>query len=108
MDMLLNCCGANNTGFDSKQSVEGNKLYQNIPNPFGKETEIKYIISKMNNNAAILVTDINGREVYRQLITSKGNGSVTMKVANIVPGVYLYTLIVDGTSVDTKRMIIGE
>jgi hypothetical protein len=62
----------------------------------------------MNNVAAMLVTDLNGRQVYKQMITAAGNGSITVKVADIVPGVYLYTLIVDGIALDTKRMIIGE
>jgi sugar lactone lactonase YvrE len=108
LDMLINCCGANNTGLNTQQATGGNKLYQNVPNPFGKETEIKYFINKINSNAAILVTDVNGREVYRHTITSTGNGSMTVKVADIVPGVYLYTLFVDGASVDTKRMVLGE
>jgi hypothetical protein len=62
----------------------------------------------MNSNASILVTDIHGREVSRHLITSTGNGSIALKVADTIPGVYLYTLIVDGVSVDTRRMVIGE
>jgi len=34
--------------------------------------------------------------------------SITIKGSELNPGMYLYTLIVDGKEVDTKRMILTE
>lgn len=39
-------------------------------------------------------------------ITTTGNIEVTIDGNTLLPGMYMYTLIVDGIEVNTKRMIL--
>lgn len=105
LSALQNCCGQYSDG-NSKTTAEGNALFQNNPNPFGKETVIEYRISKMERDAYIIVFDMNGKEMQKFLVTAKGRGSVTVNAEKMLPGMYLYALVVDGREVDTKKMVL--
>lgn len=95
----------NTTGVD-KVSNLNNKLYQNTPNPFDKSTTIEYSIKSMNNSAYIIVYDLNGRELNKTAV--EGDGSITIDDNTLTPGMYLYSLVIDGVAVDTKRMILSK
>jgi|GEM_PF-2332135 len=110
LDDLANCCANNTVTSSISKDVTantGNALYQNVPNPFNKETSIGYFISKMNGSAAIIISDLSGKEMSRYQIAAPGQGSISVKIQNMVPGIYLYTLVVDGSVIDAKRMVIG-
>lgn len=85
-----------------------NELYQNSPNPFSNETNISYNVTSLQQSAFIVVCDINGKEIFRQAIAEKGKGSVTVSGDKLVPGMYLYSLIVDGKETATKRMVVTK
>ncbi len=95
-------------GVDQYSSQVENELYQNSPNPFGKETSIGYNIVNMQKSAFIAVYDLNGKELFRQAVIEKGKGSVTLSGDKLVPGMYLYSLIVDGKETATKRMVVTK
>jgi len=85
----------------------GNILEQNVPNPFGKETKIGYTVSKVQKAAYIVISDLNGKQLMRFAV-EQGNGSVTVSGDKLQPGIYLYSLIVDGQEIDTRRMVLTE
>lgn len=85
---------------------DASKLYQNTPNPFGKETNIEYYVYQMQESAFIMIYDLNGRELAKYPITQKGKGSITVNAQNLISGMYLYALIVDGREIDSKRMVL--
>jgi hypothetical protein len=85
----------------------GNTLYQNAPNPFGDETVIKYHINVMEHSADIVIYDLNGREIAKYNV-GKGEGSIVVKSNKLVPGMYLYSLVVDGQAEETKRMVFTK
>eukprot|EP01012_Entosiphon_sulcatum_P021640 TRINITY_DN26497_c0_g1_i1.p1 TRINITY_DN26497_c0_g1~~TRINITY_DN26497_c0_g1_i1.p1 ORF type:complete len:149 (+),score=12.29 TRINITY_DN26497_c0_g1_i1:27-449(+) len=89
-------------------SVAENELYQNSPNPFGLETSIGYNIVNMHEAACITIYDLTGKELFRQAVTEKGKGSITLSGDKLVPGMYLYSLIIDGKETATKRMVITK
>jgi len=89
-------------------AANGNTLGQNIPNPFGNETVIPYTISDMQQSAYLMVNDLNGRELLRYSIPAKGKGSLTVNSEKLVSGVYMYSLVVDGKEVDSKRMVLSK
>ena len=41
-------------------------------------------------------------------ISERGSNSVIIKGYELNPGMYMYTLIVDGKDIDTKKMILTE
>jgi hypothetical protein len=86
----------------------GNELYQNSPNPFGKETNISFKIVSMEQSAFIAIYDLNGRLLSSYPVAERGNGSVMISSDKLLSGMYLYSLIIDGKEVDTKRMVVTK
>ncbi|MFH2143941.1 MAG: tail fiber domain-containing protein [Bacteroidota bacterium] len=88
--------------------VNKNFLYQNVPNPFSKETRIRCFVNPDNANAAIYIFDMQGS--LKKSITglTKGENEVIISANEMQPGMYMYSLVVDGNEVDTKKMILTE
>ncbi len=51
---------------------------------------------------------LNGNLILTKPIKGTGNGSITIRGNELQPGMYLYSLNVDGKEVDTKRMILTD
>ena len=84
------------------------KLYSNIPNPFKEQTTISFFIPETSSRASIHIYNLQGKQIKQINIEPKGNGSVTINGYELIPGMYMYSLIVDGKEVDTKKMILTE
>lgn len=84
------------------------KLHQNNPNPFTEKTEIKYSIPKKFNHASIFIYNMNGVQIKEVKIKESGNASIFINGFELEAGMYLYTLIVDGKEINTKRMILTK
>lgn len=80
-------------------------LDQNVPNPFTESTVISYNIPVDFNKAQLQFTTIDGRMIKTVDITTKGQNTVTVFASDLSSGAYMYSLIVDGKTVETKRMI---
>ncbi|MBR6066899.1 MAG: tail fiber domain-containing protein [Bacteroidales bacterium] len=96
----------NNNGMEN--SIQGATLYQNAPNPFSSETEIRYYIPNNTGQASMLIFDMQGTLKKQMQITGKGNGSLTINASELPAGMYIYSLIVDGNEIDSKRMILTK
>ena len=96
----------NNNGMEN--SIQGATLYQNAPNPFSSETEIRYYIPNNAGQASMLIFDMQGTLKKQMQITGKGNGSLTINASELPAGMYIYSLIVDGREIDSKRMILTK
>ena len=80
-------------------------LSQNAPNPFTKQTEIKYFVANDAKNASICIFDMHGKMVEK-ISVAPGQNSVMIQGSTLKAGMYLYSLLIDGQEVDTKRMIL--
>jgi hypothetical protein len=81
-------------------------LYQNSPNPFTEKTTIHYFIPASAHQAEIKVYSADGRELKSFLVTGKEYGQIEIN-GNILPaGIYSYTLVVDGKTMDSKQMVL--
>lgn len=89
------------------QSYTADVLEQNIPNPFTAETEINFVINNQFKLGYISVYDLFGRELRRFQLTSKGKGNIRFSNEGFAPGTYFYSLVIDGKTVATKRMILA-
>lgn len=92
------------SGLKSTSTTEGNYLYQNTPNPFNKTTVIKFKVASATD-VSIMVFDMQGSliKTYKGL---KSSGEITINGFELKPGMYMYSLVVDETLIDTKRMIL--
>jgi hypothetical protein len=94
------------TGIDNT-STAVNRLYQNTPNPFKETTTIRFTLADDARDAYICIFDMTGKPV-KKLLVSAGMDSVSFGGYEIGEGMFLYSLIVNGQEIDTKRMIITK
>jgi len=96
---------------DDEEKVFGvannNVLYQNTPNPFKEQTTIRFSLADDARDAAICIFDMTGK-MLKKLPISSGETSVKVNGWELGEGMFLYTLMVNGREVDTKRMIITK
>lgn len=79
-------------------------LGDNLPNPFGTNTMIPYQIPK-DSEGYLMVYTIDGQLLWHsELLTHKGT-YMMVDMTGYSQGVYLYSLKVDGVTVDTKKMV---
>ncbi len=81
-------------------------LFQNNPNPFSRDTEIKVSLPETTLQARIIVYTLEGKQLKVIPIRERGNIAVKIQGNEMSAGMYLYTLIVDNKVIDTKRMIL--
>lgn len=108
LDALQNCCADKGTYSDVSTNNTGSTLYQNTPNPFSNETTVEYYVNNMKSNAYIVLYDLNGRELNRYEIAETGKGYVTINSDKMVAGMYLYSLVIDGREIDSKKMVLSK
>lgn len=82
-------------------------LHQNSPNPFRGSTTIKYSIPKDAKDAYICVFNMQGT-MLSQTPVSGSSDRITINGSDYGPGMYIYSLIVNGREVDSKRMILTK
>ena len=88
-------------------SLTQNRLYQNTPNPFKEQTVIRFSLADDVRNAAICIFDMTGKTI-KKLPISSGMESVSVGGYELGEGMFLYSLVVNGQEIDTKRMIITK
>jgi hypothetical protein len=109
---LPQCCldhsDANGTSTPNQQStVDNPQLEQNIPNPFHENTAIKYYLPNGTRTASIAISDLNGVQLKTfDLSGGKGFGQVLISGGAFTAGTYIYTLTVDGKTIESKRMVL--
>lgn len=84
-----------------------NKLYQNTPNPFKEKTTIRFSLADDAKDAAICIFDMTGKTIKKLPVSSEME-SVSFGGYEIGEGMFLYSLIVNGQEIDTKKMIISK
>ncbi len=83
-------------------------LYQNQPNPFSQNTEIKYSLPLTTQSATLYIYDMSGVQLRSYPIIQMGESSIIINANDLTAGMYLYSLIADGQVIDTKRMILTK
>lgn len=84
------------------------KLNQNFPSPAYSITTISCVIPKNKVNAYLQLCNMIGMVVMKIPITSAGQNSIDINTSELANGIYMYSLIIDGCLIDTKRMIISN
>ena len=88
-----------------QRSVE---LLQNKPNPADEATMISVQVNDRINykDAYISIRDLNGKEVSRTNITlDAGINEVMYRHGYNMTGTFIYTLVIDGKIIDSRRMV---
>jgi hypothetical protein len=83
-------------------------LYQNTPNPFTADTEIRCYLPTSATQATLFVYNLQGAQLLDFTITRTGLNTITVYGSELPAGMYLYTLVVNNEIIDTKRMILTK
>lgn len=83
------------------------QLYQNTPNPFSESTEISFLLPENATQAYICIFDMQGT-MLKKTNNLVGQTNILIQGSELNAGMYLYSLIVDGKEMDTKRMILTK
>lgn len=89
-------------------SADSPLLYQNMPNPFSTGTKINYYLPQGTMGATIIFYDTYGNQLKTIPLTQTGNGTLNITPDNLSNGIYSYSLIVNGSVIDTKRMLLQK
>ncbi len=82
------------------------QLFPNQPNPFDQQTTIRYTIAEDAEKAALYVYDMNGKQLANFDLDE--SGQVEIGSDRFIPGIYYYSLVVDGVEINTYKMILTE
>ncbi|MEO6166217.1 MAG: tail fiber domain-containing protein [Chitinophagales bacterium] len=110
IEQLLGVSESKSTGSENeKVLLQGSdiiELGQNIPNPFYGKTTISY---KLPNDATASIVFQNEQGIVLKTIALKaGKGTVDVETKDLAPGVYQYSLVVNGKTMATKKMVLTQ
>ncbi|MFM2156853.1 MAG: hypothetical protein RL516_1602 [Bacteroidota bacterium] len=84
---------------------QGIILKQNDPNPFSESTRISYFIPEEEQNAKLIFSSENGIVLKTVQLSGSGEGSIEVYASDLSSGLYIYTLMVDGKIIESKKML---
>jgi hypothetical protein len=79
-------------------------IKQNSPNPVRSSTTIQYNIPIDSKSARILVTNAKGQQL--KVYNVSGSGTVNFSAGTLPSGTYTYSLVLDGKTINTKKLVI--
>jgi hypothetical protein len=84
-------------------------LGNNYPNPSGGLTTIEYSLPAQVSVATCQVYTLDGKPVTSLVLNpSAGKGQIQLGTSGMAPGLYIYTLVVNGKAVDSKRLVVSK
>ncbi|HNV99289.1 MAG TPA: tail fiber domain-containing protein [Chitinophagales bacterium] len=83
-------------------------LGQNIPNPAENTTIIPFRIPKDCTDASIIFTETSTGRIVRAIPVTCGETQLSIEAGMLTSGTYTYTLLVNGTVVASRQMVISR
>ncbi len=96
------------SGIGGTVSASVPSLSQNDPNPFVDVTSVKMTIPQSAATALLCIYDMSGKQIRSDVIQGRGEVTVSVTSEGLGAGMYLYSLIVDGKLVNTRKMILTK
>lgn len=82
-------------------------LAQNTPNPFSERTTIRFTLPENAQNAFIYIFDMSGK-MQKQIPVDSSMESVIIEGYELRAGMYIYSLVIGGKEIQTRRMILSK
>ncbi|MFT4071044.1 MAG: hypothetical protein QM654_03880 [Dysgonamonadaceae bacterium] len=91
----------------SRSTIATASLAQNYPNPCTQSTTIPYKLPDAFSSAQLMITNEKGALIQISSLPASEENSISINTSSFkTSGIYLYSLLVDGKLIDTKRMIV--
>lgn len=88
--------------------IEQPKLYPCKTCPISENISIHCYVPSDSKDASLLVFDINGTLKKSIPIAGRKEQYVSLEDSNLLAGMYYYSLVVNGTEVDTRKIILTD
>ena len=109
IDFILNSFDESETKKEEKvndpERIKG-MLFQNNPNPFSESTMINFEIYSEYSSAEIRIYDLAGNLRLKADVAEEQ--FLVIDGHKLDPGIYAYTLIIDGVSADTRTLVVAK
>ncbi len=108
IDELLDEKESTNSGsvdLTDEMAIAKASLSQNTPNPFNESTTINYTLPDTYTKAELFIFDMNGKQEKSFALQGE---PVELNGYSLEAGLYIYSLVVDGEIIDTKRMLLTK
>ena len=83
-------------------------MSQNRPNPFKDKSVIALNVPSDTKKAVINIYDISGKQVQSIPVSERGRTNITVYARHLQPGMFVYSLLVDGKVQATRKMMVTE
>lgn len=96
------------TSADKSLNVKNvNDISIAYPNPAGAFTRVDYELSSLAKDASIKLYNILGSEIRRFELTNR-QGTLLIDTDSMSEGMYLYSLVVNGKTLSTRKFIVKK
>jgi hypothetical protein len=96
---------AQSTTTDLKDVADRGDLAAIFPNPASSIAYIKYNLPVASKSAKIVIYNILG-SISQEVLLPHQEGKIEINTGQLSPGVYFYSLEMDGVKQSTKRLVI--
>jgi hypothetical protein len=90
-------------GIDENAGSLGS-LSNAYPNPACTDFSLNYQVN-VSGKSVLAIHDIFGKEIM-ETVLPKNEGTIRINTSSLAPGVYLYTLLINGQAAATKQLVI--
>jgi hypothetical protein len=80
-------------------------LFQNNPNPFEEQTEIKINLTDYEKNSELIIHNSSGIEIFRIELAKTFSNILRIDLSDFPSGTYIYSLNIENRTVDSKKMV---
>jgi outer membrane protein OmpA-like peptidoglycan-associated protein len=88
--------------------LEQSKLLSNFPNPFSDYTTIEAYLLPEVKSASIIVSDMSGKTLKTIYLLERGKTSTSFDGQNLVNGMYVATLVLDGKVSESIKLVVSH
>ena len=93
---------------ETASEIDVVRMDQNKPNPFSESTVIALNIPEKTQTASIFIYDMSGKQMQSRPVTERGETNIIVYASDLSAGMYIYTLVIDGKVIATRRMIVTK
>ena len=82
--------------------------FNNNPNPFTENTSIEFYLPTTVQKAVMYIYDLQGKQIKSIPVIQRESGNIVINGSELMPGMYIYSIIADGKIIGTQQMVLTD